>query len=130
MTLKQENGPVETGLNQNNSEHQETPAGISSRREFVPSPDARMTTDTLAESGHESTQQRAAIVRLHWLIAHNALVFHELSDEVAAIAFRDAFEALVCGFHDTWTPSPRSFGHSFHAHLDRQSERSDAGLHC
>ncbi|WP_192938614.1 hypothetical protein [Pseudomonas putida] len=23
-----------------------------------------------------------------------------------------------CGFHDTWTPSPRSFGHSFHAHLD------------
>lgn len=25
---------------------------------------------------------------------------------------------LDCGFHDTWTPSPRSFGHSFHAHLD------------
>ncbi len=25
---------------------------------------------------------------------------------------------LGCGFHDTWTPSPRSFGHSFHAHLD------------
>ncbi|MBG7550952.1 inovirus-type Gp2 protein [Pseudomonas aeruginosa] len=24
----------------------------------------------------------------------------------------------ACGFHDTWTPSPRSFGHSFHAHLD------------
>lgn len=24
----------------------------------------------------------------------------------------------ICGFHDTWTPSPRSFGHSFHAHLD------------
>ncbi|WP_238739544.1 hypothetical protein [Pseudomonas putida] len=23
-----------------------------------------------------------------------------------------------CGFHDTWTLSPRSFGHSFHAHLD------------
>ncbi len=36
----------------------------------------------------------------------------------------------VCGFHDTWTLSPRSFGHSFHAHLDRQSERSDAGSHC
>ncbi len=25
---------------------------------------------------------------------------------------------IACGFHDTWTPSPRSFGHSFHAHLD------------
>ncbi|MDU7524743.1 MAG: BRO family protein [Roseomonas mucosa] len=24
----------------------------------------------------------------------------------------------ICGFHDTWTLSPRSFGHSFHAHLD------------
>ncbi|HHM8127012.1 TPA: DUF3150 domain-containing protein [Pseudomonas aeruginosa] len=24
----------------------------------------------------------------------------------------------MCGFHDTWTLSPRSFGHSFHAHLD------------
>lgn len=24
----------------------------------------------------------------------------------------------ACGFHDTWTLSPRSFGHSFHAHLD------------
>ncbi|POP67667.1 hypothetical protein CXB34_31825, partial [Pseudomonas amygdali pv. morsprunorum] len=23
-----------------------------------------------------------------------------------------------CGFHDTWTLSPRSFGHSFQAHLD------------
>lgn len=41
-----------------------------------------------------------------------------------------ASDELGCGFHDTWTPSPRSFGHSFHAHLDRQSERSDAGLHC
>ncbi|EPM54628.1 hypothetical protein A256_09412, partial [Pseudomonas syringae pv. actinidiae ICMP 19103] len=24
----------------------------------------------------------------------------------------------LCGFHDTWTLSPRSFGHSFQAHLD------------
>ena len=95
MTPKKQKSPVGTGLNQQNSEHQETAIGISIQREFVPSPDARMTTDILAESGHESTQQRAAIVRLHWLIAHNALVFHELSDEVAAIAFRDAFEALV-----------------------------------
>ncbi|OSN64214.1 hypothetical protein BV350_05320 [Pseudomonas syringae pv. actinidiae] len=34
----------------------------------------------------------------------------------------DAFFAsgitLDCGFHDTWTLSPRSFGHSFQAHLD------------
>ena len=28
------------------------------------------------------------------------------------------FHDLRCGFHDTWTLSPRSFGHSFHAHLD------------
>jgi len=27
-------------------------------------------------------------------------------------------ETTGCGFHDTWTLSPRSFGHSFHAHLD------------
>ena len=27
-------------------------------------------------------------------------------------------ECIKCGFHDTWTLSPRSFGHSFHAHLD------------
>ncbi len=29
-----------------------------------------------------------------------------------------AMEESLCGFHDTWTLSPRSFGHSFHAHLD------------
>ncbi|MEZ1839831.1 hypothetical protein QVM62_18445 [Pseudomonas putida] len=31
---------------------------------------------------------------------------------------RELTFALMCGFHDTWTLSPRSFGHSFHAHLD------------
>ncbi|KAF1004407.1 MAG: hypothetical protein GAK36_00076 [Pseudomonas sp.] len=36
----------------------------------------------------------------------------------------------VCVFHATWTLIPRSFGQSFHAHLDRQSERSDAGSYC
>ncbi len=25
---------------------------------------------------------------------------------------------LACGFHDTWTPSPRPFEQSFRAHLD------------
>ncbi len=38
--------------------------------------------------------------------------------------------ALKCGFHAIRTLSPRTSGHSFHAHSDRQSERSDAGLHC
>ena len=38
--------------------------------------------------------------------------------------------ALACGFHAIRTLSPRTSGHSFHAHSDRQSERSDAGLHC
>ncbi|KAB0528426.1 hypothetical protein F7R20_02625 [Pseudomonas brassicacearum subsp. brassicacearum] len=37
---------------------------------------------------------------------------------------------LGCGFHAIRTLSPRTSGHSFHAHSDRQSERSDAGLHC
>ncbi len=31
---------------------------------------------------------------------------------------REGFLNATCGFHDTWTLSPRSFGHSFHAHLD------------
>ncbi len=31
---------------------------------------------------------------------------------------QDLAGAIRCGFHDTWTLSPRSFGHSFHAHLD------------
>lgn len=35
-----------------------------------------------------------------------------------------------CGFHAIRTLSPPTSGHSFHAHSDRQSERSDAGLHC
>lgn len=29
-----------------------------------------------------------------------------------------------------WTLVPRLLGHLIHVHLDRQSERSDAGLHC
>ncbi len=29
-----------------------------------------------------------------------------------------------------WTLVPRSLGHLIHVHLARQSERSDAGLHC
>ena len=29
-----------------------------------------------------------------------------------------------------WTLVPCSLGHLIHVHLDRQSERSDAGLHC
>ncbi|HGM4333815.1 TPA: IS66 family insertion sequence element accessory protein TnpB [Pseudomonas aeruginosa] len=33
-------------------------------------------------------------------------------------SFLDLSSLMDCGFHDTWTPSPRSFGHSFHAHLD------------
>ena len=35
-----------------------------------------------------------------------------------------------CGFHAIRTLSPPTSGHPFHAHSDRQSERSDAGLHC
>jgi hypothetical protein len=35
-----------------------------------------------------------------------------------------------CGFHAIRTLSPPTSGHSFHAHSDRQSERSDAGSHC
>ncbi|WP_081079949.1 hypothetical protein [Pseudomonas savastanoi] len=35
-----------------------------------------------------------------------------------------------CEFHVIRTLSPPTSGHSFHAYPDRQSERSDAGLHC
>ena len=40
------------------------------------------------------------------------------------------YSAVSCGFHAIRTLSPPTSGHSFHAHSDRQSERSDAGLHC
>ncbi|MCD5997194.1 integrase arm-type DNA-binding domain-containing protein, partial [Pseudomonas sp. CDFA 602] len=33
----------------------------------------------------------------------------------------------MCGFHAIWTLSPPTSGHPFHAHPDRQSERSYAG---
>ncbi|WP_346345322.1 group II intron maturase-specific domain-containing protein [Pseudomonas syringae] len=33
-----------------------------------------------------------------------------------------------CAFHTIRPPSPPTFGHLFHAHPARQSERSDAGL--
>ncbi len=35
-----------------------------------------------------------------------------------AAATPGTLPSIACGFHDTWTLSPRSFGHSFHAHLD------------
>ena len=35
-----------------------------------------------------------------------------------------------CAFHAIRPPSPPTSGHPFHAHPARQSERSDAGLHC
>lgn len=35
-----------------------------------------------------------------------------------------------CGFHAIRTLSPPTSGHPFLAHPDRQSKRSDAGLHC
>ncbi|WP_448092345.1 hypothetical protein [Pseudomonas lini] len=35
-----------------------------------------------------------------------------------------------CAFHAIRPPSPPTSGHLFHAHPARQSERSDAGLHC
>ena len=36
----------------------------------------------------------------------------------------------ACAFHAIRPPSPPTSGHPFHAHPARQSERSDAGLHC
>ena len=36
--------------------------------------------------------------------------------------------SACCGFHAIRTPSPGLSGQSFHAHPDRQSERSDAGV--
>ncbi|MFP7891642.1 PD-(D/E)XK motif protein [Pseudomonas aeruginosa] len=49
---------------------------------------------------------------------------HPSDLRITAIRFRADLSTVRssltrnCGFHDTWTLSPRSFGHSFHAHLD------------
>jgi hypothetical protein len=45
-----------------------------------------------------------------------------------AVAHNDG--GLECAFHAIRPPSPPTSGHLFHAHPARQSERSDAGLHC
>ena len=37
-------------------------------------------------------------------------------------------EVQISGFHAIRTLSPRTSGHLFHDHSDRQSERSDAGV--
>ena len=47
--------------------------------------------------------------------------------EVGTASFR-ATRGYTCGFHAIRTPSPGLSGQSFHAHPDRQSERSDAGV--
>lgn len=39
-------------------------------------------------------------------------------------------KTIICAFHAIRPPSPPTSGHLFHAHPARQSERSDAGLHC
>ncbi|WAJ75920.1 Mov34/MPN/PAD-1 family protein [Pseudomonas aeruginosa] len=46
------------------------------------------------------------------------------SDVVRIPRHLDTQPALI------WTLVPRALGHLIHVHLDRQSERSDAGLHC
>ncbi|MGF6401372.1 exopolyphosphatase/pppGpp-phosphohydrolase [Pseudomonas frederiksbergensis] len=40
------------------------------------------------------------------------------------------YAGVACAFHAIRPPSPPTSGHLFHAHPARQSERSDAGLHC
>ncbi|WP_256597903.1 type II toxin-antitoxin system RelE/ParE family toxin [Pseudomonas sp. XWY-1] len=51
------------------------------------------------------------------VVLHSFIKTTNRSDRHAA-GRRTADEGVECGFHDTWTLSPRSFGHSFHAHLD------------
>ncbi|WP_339469587.1 hypothetical protein [Pseudomonas sp. EL_65y_Pfl1_R83] len=43
---------------------------------------------------------------------------------------QEASATIECAFHAIRPPSPPTSGHPFHAHPARQSERSDAGLHC
>ncbi|WP_213907837.1 hypothetical protein [Pseudomonas aeruginosa] len=68
-----------------------------------------------------------AIVR--YLVDHAAMLSsNTLKLRLAALAQWHVSQG--CGFHAIRTLSPRTSGHSFHAHSDRQSERSDAGSHC
>ncbi|WP_404942424.1 tyrosine-type recombinase/integrase [Pseudomonas fluorescens] len=64
----------------------------------------------------ESTAARACELLIYTACRSNEVCDARWSefDLAAGIWTIDA----ACGFHDTWTPSPRSFGHSFHAHLD------------
>jgi len=48
----------------------------------------------------------------------NSEAFSELISQTWLTTPIRSTVVLLCGFHDTWTLSPRSFGHSFHAHLD------------
>ena len=43
---------------------------------------------------------------------------HVTLDQPCKVRVEAGILTIECGFHDTWTLSPRSFGHSFHAHLD------------
>ena len=51
-----------------------------------------------------------------------------LTENAAKICEIDSSLINRCGFHAIRTPSPGLSGQSFHAHPDRQSERSDAGV--
>jgi len=65
-----------------------------------------------------------------WNIASQRLPM-ALSGQLISVEtiFAAAF-GLICAFHAIRPPSPPTSGHPFHAHPARQSERSDAGLHC
>lgn len=54
---------------------------------------------------------------------------HLMPDGVPSIP-NDGIVEIDCAFHAIRPPSPPTSGHPFHAHPARQSERSDAGLHC
>jgi uncharacterized membrane protein YeiH len=62
-----------------------------------------------------------------WVAGWIALVF---TFGLRFLAIYKHLQMPACGFHAIRTLSPPTSGHSFHAHSDRQSERSDAGLHC
>jgi hypothetical protein len=74
-------------------------------------------------------QYRQEINQIKVYIRNNGLAHIPINEKPEITEFNPV-PFLKCGFHAIRTLSPPTSGHPFHAHPDRQSERSNAGLHC
>ncbi|MFK1189614.1 hypothetical protein ACIUYA_33935, partial [Pseudomonas aeruginosa] len=83
-------------------------------------PDAPSKRDQLRGAVHASTDDQI-VMAAYRALEMLPLPVHER--DVRIPRHLDTQPALI------WTLVPRALGHLIHVHLDRQSERSDAGLH-